>query len=392
MQNTFIDLFAGAGGLSWGLRQAGWRELFLIENNKHAFFTAWQNLDEWPDWLESRPWDIYELLHWHKDELKALRGKVRLVAGGPPCQGFSLLGTRRKGDARNFMFKPFIEVCDLVQPEIVLIENVPSIDIAHGAKTIKKRSRKLTYAGMIRNELDTRGYYVEQGLLRAVQYGVAQTRVRHFTAAFYAGAYKSHPDFFAVMQELRRGFLQGKGLPLTKDITVRQAISDLETKGKELIPCTDTSIKRGMKQILYTGPRTKYQRFLRRGFKGAPDSLALQRHKPERVAFFKKVLKIARPNVRLSALEMKKLNVTWGSSLAYLDGDTSSRTITGGADHDTLHYSEPRNLTPRECARLQSFPDRFEFRGSINSRYLQVGNAVPPLLAEAIGVGLLQVN
>lgn len=104
---TVIDLFAGCGGLSLGLYQAGWNGIFAIEKNTFAFDTLKYNLIDnnphftWPDWLPQTPHDINEVLEKYEKQLKALRGTIDLVAGGPPCQGFSMAGKRAEDDIRN---------------------------------------------------------------------------------------------------------------------------------------------------------------------------------------------------------------------------------------------------------------------------------------------------
>ena len=106
-QNLYIDIFAGCGGLSTGLMKAGWTGLFAVEKNPDAFLTLKHNLINktnhfmWPDWLEIKAHDINDLLKEHGEELLGLQGKITLVAGGPPCQGFSMAGKRDKDDERK---------------------------------------------------------------------------------------------------------------------------------------------------------------------------------------------------------------------------------------------------------------------------------------------------
>ena len=112
---TVIDLFAGCGGLSLGLYQAGWNGIFAIEKNTFAFDTLKYNLIDnnphftWPDWLPQTPHDINEVLEKYEKQLKALRGTIDLVAGGPPCQGFSMAGKRAEDDIRNNLVFSYIE-------------------------------------------------------------------------------------------------------------------------------------------------------------------------------------------------------------------------------------------------------------------------------------------
>ena len=121
---VFIDIFAGCGGLSLGLMQAGMKGLFAIEKDIFAFTTLKKNLIEagrecrfdWPDWLPKAPIPIETLIEDYQSELIALRGQIDILAGGPPCQGFSIAGRRRISDPRNRLFKSYVELVRLVEP------------------------------------------------------------------------------------------------------------------------------------------------------------------------------------------------------------------------------------------------------------------------------------
>ena len=113
----FIDAFAGCGGLSLGLLRSGWRGLFAIEKDRFAFNSLKKNLVDpgarhryaWPEWLEQRPWTIEDLMESHGRQLRSLRGQVDLLAGGPPCQGFSSAGRRRLRDPRNKLVRRYLD-------------------------------------------------------------------------------------------------------------------------------------------------------------------------------------------------------------------------------------------------------------------------------------------
>src|SRR5687767_14572952 len=115
----YVDLFAGCGGLSTGLHLAGWTGLFAIERNPSAFSTLKWNLIEkrnnfdWPGWLETRHWDIHELLRKHAVTLANLQGSVDLVVGGPPCAGFSMAGRRLEDDQRNALVHSYLRFVEL---------------------------------------------------------------------------------------------------------------------------------------------------------------------------------------------------------------------------------------------------------------------------------------
>ena len=127
---TYIDLFSGCGGLALGMHNANWKAHFAIEKNEDAFKTLKFNLIDkenhflWPDWLPQSTHDINEVLSAHEERLKALAGSVTLVAGGPPCQGFSMAGRRQEDDTRNSLVDSYLRFVDLVAPDSLLFENV----------------------------------------------------------------------------------------------------------------------------------------------------------------------------------------------------------------------------------------------------------------------------
>src|ERR1700722_18576821 len=129
---TFVDAFAGCGGLSLGLMQAGWQGLFAIEKDKFAFQTLKSNLIDhkarfkfaWPQWLPREPISIDSFLKKHGSQIRSLAGTVDLLVGGPPCQGFSSAGKRRHDDPRNKLFRSYLKLVKLLKPKVVLIENV----------------------------------------------------------------------------------------------------------------------------------------------------------------------------------------------------------------------------------------------------------------------------
>lgn len=144
--NTVIDLFAGCGGLSLGLHKAGWTGLFAIEKCTDAFATLKYNLIDkeqhfnWPTWLPQTNMDINDVLSKYEQELTSLRGTVDLVAGGPPCQGFSMAGRRNESDVRNKLINSYIKFIKLVQPQILLFENVKGFTMPF----LKKKSKGIT--------------------------------------------------------------------------------------------------------------------------------------------------------------------------------------------------------------------------------------------------------
>ena len=402
MLPTFIDLFAGCGGLSLGLLQSKkWRGMFAIEKNADAFSTLSHNLIDkrghnknqrkyrWPDWLPKQPFEISEFIKQHQEDLESLQGQITLIAGGPPCQGFSYAGKRDLDDPRNQLFKHHLELVGILKPQMVLIENVKGI-----ASSFCRPSRTQNYAEAIYDELEGLEYTVSINKLQAVNYGVPQNRERYFILGvseemkpfFTTGLEEALNDYKAKLSRIYK-------IDLDQEQTVEGAISDLETKKSKLQTCSDT-VSGKFKEIIYTGPKTAYQEMMHAGMNGTPpNSLRLARHSEPVTKRFKEILKDCRKGISLSQKDRDRLGIK-KQSLTPLAPNKPSHTITTLPD-DYIHYSEPRIHTVREHARLQSFPDWFEFQGKYTTgghrrafecpRYTQVGNAVPPLLARSIG-------
>ena len=408
-RRTFIDLFSGCGGLSLGLIEAGWKGSFAVEVNPDAFLTFRQNLvegpgrkyrHEWPEWLPVAAHNIRSVRRKYRNELRHLRGQVTLVAGGPPCQGFSTLGRRDASDARNSLLDDYVSFVNLVQPKFILLENVVGIKVSQSAHTGRQKRDRQNESGASRviRKLE-RNYQVNTEVLRASHFGVAQNRPRFIAIGVRRDLIQAENQFdmFGRLEEVKRKFLQKKGLPV-RPIKVKEAISDLETRGKKLIPYNGGHL---FKQINYRGPRTEYQRLLHGSLNGsAPNSLRLANHNIETQRKFRKVQQVCEQGKCLTGEALIKSGVRKGY-LTWLSPDKPAHTISTLPD-DLLHYSEPRILTVRENARLQSFPDWFEFHGKYTTgghrrtqecpRYTQVGNAVAPFFAEFLGHLLIQID
>ncbi len=400
----FIDAFAGCGGLSLGLLKAGWKGLFAIEKDAFAFDTLRHNLIEdgvrhqfaWPQWLEKKPWTIESLMEAHGDQLVALRGKVELLAGGPPCQGFSSAGRRRPTDPRNQLVERYLEFVDTVRPRMVLIENVRGItyDFVGRNETVDTRNFANDLIGRLGNS-----YHVYTDTIRCAEYGVPQQRPRFFLVGLLKsdGRKPGKADSpFAKLKASRTRFLAKRGL--RSRTTCKQAISDLELGNTGMGPCPDS---KGYMSINTKPPLTDFQRFLRDGHVGAIADTRLAKHRPHIVERFQKIIEECRLAERLGVQlnrEMRERHGINKMATRVLDPSKAAPTITSMPD-DLIHYAEPRTLTVRENARLQTFPDWFEFRGKYTTggerrarevpRFTQVANAVPPLVAEMWGEVLL---
>ena len=396
---TCIDLFAGCGGLSLGLSQAGIRPLFAVEGHPDAFETYRRNLigaEEtacWPDWLPMEATDIWSFLQRHRNEIARLAGTVDIVAGGPPCQGFTTNGRRDRGDPRNRLVDAHLEVVSLVRPRLVLIENVrgfASMEHASGG----------TFPEYVRRTLNSLGYECWYGMFSAADFGTPQRRPRFILIGAPRGSLPGI-DPISRLRTSRRSFLRSLGLG-PGPTTAREAISDLEVakNGSRADPEWGD---RGFEAIDYKQPEelTPYAMLMREGAVGPPADARLARHGTDATHRMLTILKTCPRGRVLSTDDRRRLGIA-KRTITPLDPDAPSPTVSTLPD-DLIHYSEPRTMTVREHARLQSFPDWFAFTGKYTSggrsrrvdcpRYTQVGNAVPPLLAQAIGrvlIGLLR--
>jgi len=187
----FVDLFSGCGGLSLGLAMAGLEGQFAVERDAMAFETFSANfLSErklpvakfaWPSWLEKKAWPIDELLAQHVEQLKKLEGEIEVLAGGPPCQGFSFAGRRDEADPRNQLFEKYVEVVKAIKPSALVLENVPGMKVAHSKKNASGDGRDApseSYYEKLKRSLEGIGYEVHGELVNAARFGVPQKRSR----------------------------------------------------------------------------------------------------------------------------------------------------------------------------------------------------------------------
>lgn len=394
MEHKYIDIFAGCGGLSLGLYNAGWNGLFAIEKNTDAFQTLKFNLIEkkkhftWVEWLEQSNHDINEVIKNNKEELQKLHGKIPLVVGGPPCQGFSMAGQRRKNDARNKLVHSYIDFIKLVKPECLFFENVHGFTVGFKNKNNNKSKPMSCY---IEEELKKLGYNVHSKVLDMSEYGIPQKRKRFILL----GSLNYDPNkFFDLLIEQRENFLKSRNLK--SSISVEEAIGDLLFQNPR-IACPDS---KGFVSGTYGVISSNYQKYMRRGIldTSQPDSHRFANHKKETIELFETMHKVCESGKRLST-KNTKLDGFKRRGITILVSSKPCNTITSHPD-DYLHYSEPRILTVRECARIQSFPDWYQFKGKYTTggelrridvpRYTQVGNAIPPLFAEQVGQALIK--
>lgn len=412
----FIDLFSGCGGLSLGFSMAGLQGQFAVERDAMAFDTFADNfLGErstpiskfnWPAWLDKHAWGIDDLLDKHSGDLSRLQGEIHVLGGGPPCQGFSFAGRRQEDDPRNQLFERYVRVVDTIKPSILVLENVPGMKVAHSSKKGEEESGEVveSYYDKLKKSLEALDYEVHGEIVDASRFGVPQRRSRlivigikkHLAIQLTGGVMYA----FRALESARIEILAKHGLPKTKAISAQDAISDLLIRRTSTQPCTDPFSPKGFEEAYYLGPLTNYQRLMHKHCRSdAMDSMRLARHGRDVRARFKRIIKECEQGVMMNKKSREKFGLK-KHRIHPMSPWEPAPTITTLPD-DVLHYLEPRILTVRESARLQSFPDWFRFRGKFTTggklrtkecpRYTQVGNAVPPLLAEAIGLAASSV-
>ncbi len=417
---TFLDVFAGCGGLSLGLVNAGWTGLAAIESSPMAFRTFQHNFlgpnaisgYSWLKWLPEAPIGIEDLVGNYRTQLAMLKGNVDLIAGGPPCQGFSLAGRRKTSDQRNRLFNDYLQVVDIVTPKVLIIENVSGF--ANDFKRTEKGKDGTVLTGELYNAhvalksgLEKLGYrcFFEVNLM-ARDFGVPQLRPRYINLAVRRDIADGQPDgpFPFLKTEARERVLNAHALPLDRPITLEEAISDL------LFEHGTAPVVFPRKQVFRMGcygPATSiFQQVMRKKPDGSSfrigelaDSHRFPNHKPETVRRFRRIISQYAQGKQLKRSEIRELDLR-KHRIASLSPSLPCNTLTSLPD-DLVHYHEPRVPTVREYARIQSFPDFFEFKDEYTTgggrrrmtvpRYTQIANAVPPLLAQAIGLTLREL-
>jgi len=392
----YIDLFAGCGGLSLGLHLAGWQGLFAIEKSPFAFDTLRHNLMynkqhfAWPSWLECSEHDIDAVLANHHKQLESLAGTIDLVAGGPPCQGFSIAGKRVENDVRNKLVYSYIDFIKLIKPRLILFENVKGFTYPFKGKDDK--TTPIPYSQIVKQELENINYHMKPYLIDFQNYGVPQRRERFILVGSLNN--DAAAVFISKIEEKKSMFLKKKGLNTLT--TVEDAISDLLKSNGE----KPTPDREGFISGLYSESKSKYQDVMRKGYgrkKAIPDSHSFAKHGESIDKLFTRLLEEYQK--RGKKIKNKEREV-WGikkRGLTILAADQVAPTLTTHPD-DFVHYCEPRILTVREYARLQTFPDWYEIRQKYTTgghlrktevpRYTQIGNAIPPLFAELAGIVL----
>ena len=399
---NYIDLFAGCGGLSLGLNRSGWKGMFAIEKSPHAFQTLEYNLCQrishfdWPEWLPKQNHDINDVINNYFEELKNLRGKVSVVAGGPPCQGFSIAGQRNENDTRNKLIDSYVKFISLVKPDLLFFENVKGFTMEFKNNNAKGNR----YSQIVTEKLKKEGYNVYGKLINFGDYGIPQKRTRFILIGIRKDLKNSSEEkaksFFELIENKKFSFLETKNISISP--TIEEAISDLLSDNNKQIETPD---RKGFKSSNYKKINSNYQKLMRQdiGKEETPNSHSFAKHSDQIIDRFSYIQSVS-SNCKNISQELKKELGISKQVLVPLQAKEQAPTITSHPD-DLIHYKEPRILTVREYARLQSFPDDFIFKGKYTTggklrkievpRYTQIGNAIPPLFGEQAGLILKEL-
>jgi len=349
---TVLDLFCGCGGISCGYSLAGFKIIGGIDFNKDATLTFQHNFQD----AKVKCTDITQI---SDDQILFDYEGVDVIVGGPPCQGFSTANRWQKemDDPRNKLFFEYIRFVKLLRPKVIMIENVRGL-LTRDNGYAKER---------IQTILSDEGYKLNMTVLDASEYGVPQNRKRAIIIGIREDYKNMAFDFETIVKK--------------KKVTVEDAIG-------ELYAFEDFE---GEKMILKEKASTPYRKYLRR-----KDGLVLDHEARYPAEIVQKRISYVPQGGNWEDIpeELWTNNRKNRHSSAYkrLDPNTQSCTIdTGNAHSNYFHPLYNRIPSIRESARLQSFPDSFEFQGPRGSKYKQVGNAVPPLLAKSIADEIMKI-
>lgn len=358
-----LDLFCGAGGLSHGFVRAGFSVVGGVEVNEVAFKTFLHNhvgarrIRNAHDVTKVSATDVL-------DATGLDVGELDVIAGGPPCQGFSTAGFRERTDARNALVFHFVRLVDELRPKYFVMENVVgllSMRNSAGSRVLSELKTAFDGIGYSSN-IPTDESSWSSLVLNAADFGVPQRRRRVFVFGARDDLQLPPPP---TATHAPRDVLPFTG-SLSPYVTVRDAISDLPqptTDGPTPLPS-----KKGLSEFAKAMRATTSSVYNHTPTRHKPFMVEKMRDQPAG----------------------KPLYDTWAHAWVRLDEDEPSPTVKENHNAPFVHPTEPRVVSPRECARLQSFPDAFRFFGPKSKQLVQIGNAVPPLLGEAVARSVLK--
>ena len=363
---TFIDLFAGCGGLSTGLEQAGFTPCFVNEIVETFCNTYKKNHT-----LSDDQYFVGDINELNKNLSKYKRhiSNATLVCGGPPCQGFSMANRQRViDDPRNNLYKAYLTFLRYTRPHFFIMENVKGM--ANKISEIKENFKE--YLG---DE-----YQFDYALLRAQDYGIPQNRERLIFIGNRDGV--DPKEIFAEIEKQKR-----PAFTLKDALTGLPHLEARKEKGQQDVECEESGFT--VRKFKY--PKNDFYRFIN----GKRNIDKLYNHKNrynnERDIEIYRRLPQGANSLHESIADImpyKKRNDIFKDKYFKLDENQICKTITSHMKFDCnmyIHPWEARGLSPREAARIQTFPDDYIFTGPQNSWYAQIGNAVPVKLAFVIG-------
>ena len=353
-----IDLFCGCGGFSKGFQEAGFNIRFGIDFWKDATVTYKKNF---PNAVVLNE-DIEKVSGQQILDMCGMKQcEVDVIIGGPPCQGFSVSGKRMIDDERNKLYKSFVELVSELKPKVFVMENVPGLVRLFGGQVCSQ----------VLEDFTSIGYTVKYRILSADSYGVPQQRRRVFFVGLSNSVFRNPSSYIYPTPTAAIG-------ELVPAITCKEAISDLDFVPDDRVLGED---------IPYAlPPQSDYQRLMREGSRSVLNhSITLHKERT------KEIIAMVPDGGNYKDLpeelwSTRKVHIAW----TRMDSRKPCFTIDTGHNHH-FHYRANRVPTVRESARIQSFPDTFEFIGIKTSQLKQVGNAVPPLLAKAVAESVISI-
>lgn len=353
MKNKVIDLFAGAGGLSCGFTKANFSIDSAVEFDKTIANTYKANHPNTTLYVD----DIKNIALNNIFKNK----KIDVVIGGPPCQGFSMAGARiRKSfidDERNYLFKYYYEIIKQTKPKCFVFENVKGITTMENGNILKKILELFQNKKMLNGD----SYNIYTKVYNATEYGIPQKRERFIII----GVLNHAINFFNILEETKQ-YIEKKYPDFFQPVSVWDAISNLTNDKNET--------------ELIRKPTNNYQKFL-----ASKTGIIYNTNKPSHNKLIVERIKKIKCGENWTQLNDENIKSIHSGSYGRLEKNKPSPTITTRFDTPSggrfIHPVENRTLSPREGARLQSFPDDFKFLGTKTSIYKQIGNAVPPKLA-----------
>ena len=385
-----IDLFAGVGGFSTGLMKAGYNVVIANEIDNQISASYKKNH---PDTLivncdVSEFIDNFDQLvnaNIHNQKLNSIEviekiSNISLIVGGPPCQGFSMAGGRIRrthefiNDPRNYLFKQYFKIIQKFEPKYFIFENVAGIQSMNNGEILTEIESLFSNAANFKNG----SYFLQKKILCVQDFGIPQNRKR-----FILIGSKKPFDLEEEIEKTRHGFTSLKKEVFAAKTTVYDAISDLYF---------NKSDQYGNSSHYQTTPKSDYQKLL------IGDNTQLTNHTlPTHSETVLDRIRRIKPGENWTNLaERDLIKSVHSGAYGRLSWDKPSPTITTRFDTPSagrfIHPVLNRTITPREAARIQSFPDSFIFEGTKSSIYKQIGNAVPPLLAEFLGHLILNID